>query len=177
MLDFMIIALPRSGTTWAANWLTTESTFCAHDPLWTTHYSDFDRAIPERAGGRLAGISCTAIWRWPNWLAGHPARKVIIHRDVSAVRRSMAKAGLPMIEPDAASWLAAIDGMHVAWTDLFKPGPAVQIWQHLAPDLPFDRERHRELSQARVEPNLATVKRDIGLNKRLGEELGLRMRG
>jgi len=26
MINFMIVALPRSGTTWAANWLTTDTT-------------------------------------------------------------------------------------------------------------------------------------------------------
>ena len=29
----MVIGLPRSRTTWMANWLTTTDTLCLHDPL------------------------------------------------------------------------------------------------------------------------------------------------
>ena len=34
-LDFAVLALPRSGTTWLANLLTTDTTLCRHDPFAT----------------------------------------------------------------------------------------------------------------------------------------------
>lgn len=174
MLDFMVIALPRSGTTWAANWLTTESIFCAHDPLWTTHYNDFDEVIPQRAKGRLAGISCTAIWRWPHWLSRHPARKLILHRDVDAVRKSMIDASLPPVGRESAEHLHSIEGTHVTWTDLFEPDRASMIWGFITDGLPFDNERHRELTQLCINPKLDAVDRDFALNRKLGEELGIK---
>lgn len=35
MLDYIIIALPRSGTAWVANLLSSEDRVCRHDPLGT----------------------------------------------------------------------------------------------------------------------------------------------
>lgn len=172
MLDFMIIALPRSGTTWAANWLTGERTFCMHDPLWTTHYSEIDAAVSKRAGGRLAGISCTAIWRWPDWLKRHPAKKLILHRDASEVRQSLVAAGIPVFL-DHAQKLAHIEGEHAPWTDLFDPARASALWAWLTGGLPFDAERHAELVKLEIQPRLGAVERDADLNRRLAEELGI----
>lgn len=170
MLDFMIIALPRSGTTWAANWLTGERTFCVHDPLWTAHYADLDGGVPLRAGDRLSGISCTALWRWPNWLRRHPARKLVLHRDIAEIDASLAAAGLPPITAGAAD-LASIEGEHAPWTDLFKRKRAEELWRWLTVGLPFDAERHAELVQTRIEPQLGAVRRDLALNRRLVAEL------
>ena len=55
MIDFMVIGLPRTGTTWASNWLTTDSTQCYHDPLYHTHYEDWDEKFSAR--DRKSGIS------------------------------------------------------------------------------------------------------------------------
>lgn len=173
MLDFMIIALPRSGTTWAANWLTGDRTFCAHDPLWTTHYSDIDAVVPRRAPGRLTGISCTTIWRWPDWLSQHPARKLILHRDIEEVRESLIAAGVPVFL-DGAADLANIEGEHVPWTDLFDPARAAALWAWLTGGLPFDAERHAELVKLEIQPQLSAVKRDVALNRRLADELGIK---
>lgn len=174
MLDFMVIALPRSGTTWAANWLITDATFCAHDPLWTVHYTDFDTAIKAKAGGRLAGISCTAIWRWPQWLAKHPARKLILHRDINEVRGALTAANIPLVERAAADQIAALDGRHIEWSDLFDPARAEKIWDWLTAGLPFDKARHAELVQLKIEPQQNAVKRDLALNARIADELGVR---
>jgi hypothetical protein len=59
MLDFIVLGLPRSATTWLANWLTTDRSLCLHDP--------FAKTLPEQwdAGGKRLGISCTGAYLMP----------------------------------------------------------------------------------------------------------------
>lgn len=172
MLDFMIIALPRSGTTWAGHWLSTGATNCVHDPLYTKHYRDWD-SVKKVRPGVLHGVSCTGIWRWANWVNQHPARKVILHRDVSEIRESCLLAGIEaqVTRADAAA-LHDIGGKHVHWTALFDPGSAADIWAHLV-DLPFDPGRHRHLRQIEMQPNFASLDIDRRLQARLSSELNL----
>jgi len=170
MIDFMVIGLPRSGTTWAANWLTTDATHCVHDPLYTTHYKDWDVLLPHRAPGRSVGVSCTGIWRWPEWLNGHPARKVILHRDVNEVRQSLADIGLPPIERTAAQQLGEIQGLHVPYTDLFDPSRAHVIWSYLT-DRPFNIARHREISAIEMQPEFSGLSVGHEVTRRLMEEI------
>ena len=144
MIEFMVIAAPRSGTTWAANWLTTDTTLCLHDPLFTCKPHDLD-AIKSV---RRIGIACTGIAYFPEWLKAHPARKVILHRPAEAVDASLAELGLPPCAEMMQENLAAIDGMHCQWTDLWEKPRA--IYEYLL-GLPFDAERHAQLDQMNVQ--------------------------
>lgn len=173
MIEFMVIGLPRSGTTWAANWLTTDRTFCVHDPLWRYHYSEFDSVIPARAGERLAGISCSGMWMWKDVLNAHPAKKVILHRPRTAILDSLQRIRMPEAVPPlrAHQVLDDIVGMHVSWRDLFHPERAASIWKHLCGDLPFDVERHTELTQTAVQPKFGSIHRDPELQIRIAQEL------
>ena len=177
-LDFIILGLPRSGTTWASNWLTNESLFCMHDPLWTLHYDDIDAEVAKRAGDRMAGVCCTALWRWPEWLGRHPARKLVLRRDFAEVAGSLKRIGFPPLPRDAVTSLDKVEGRHVPWTDLFKPERAEELWRWLTGGtIEFDAQRHAELVQHDVQPRVAAVKRDWRLNKRLGEEIVAQHRG
>jgi hypothetical protein len=173
VLDFIVVALPRSGTTWAANWLTDDQALCIHDPLWTMHYRDLDEAIPPMAGDRMAGISCTALWRWPDWLNRHPAKKLILHRNLDEVRESMMAAGLPPVSDASSQSLAAIRGLHAPWRDLFRPERAQAMWQLLT-GRPFDAVRHAELLQMEVSPRFSAVRRNLHLNAVLSREAARR---
>lgn len=168
MLDFMIISLPRSGSTWAANWMTTERTFCRHDPLWTIAPDQLDQEIARLAGPRCGGIACTGLWRWPEWINRHPARKLILHRDMGQIRASIDRLGIPRLPISAARQLSLIDGVHVDWRDLFDPVKAAPIWAYLTDGaIEFDDARHRELCAMRIEPAMSKVERDLALNQRL----------
>lgn len=169
MIDFMVIGLPRSGTTWAANWFTTGDIFCVHDPLWTTHYSDWDATL--KRDSRVSGISCTGIWRWPDWVNAHPARKLIVTRDIGDVRHSLRRIGLPVPPLNAARNLSLIEGVHVPFGHLFDPVTAEPIWDYLTGGLPFDRQRHHELRQISIEPRRDRLSIDGEVQRRIAAEV------
>lgn len=137
MIEFMLIAAPRSGTAWAANWLTTDSTLCLHEPTarWTPQ--EWDTLRSER---RL-GVACTvsaALHR--DFLNAHPARKVVLHRDINEIRASM--RALSIAGDYDVGVLEQINGQHYEWSELFSnPAP---IYEFLI-GKPFDAERHTEL--------------------------------
>lgn len=147
MIEFIVVGLPRSGTAWAANWLTTDTTHCIHDPLARYHHTDLDRI----ASSKRLGVSCTGLWQFPDWLNQHPAKKVILHRDRAEVARSLGRLGFADLPFPA---LDAIAGMHVNWRDLWDdPEP---IWEHLI-GTPFDAERHQLLRELNVQVDFDRV--------------------
>ncbi len=149
MIDFMVIALPRSGTTWAANWLTTDSTICLHDELAYRTLSEIDK---EYKTNKKLGLSDTGVFFYGAKLKQHPAKKVILHRDISEINKSLNTLGLPSIEPQVSKLLDNIDGLHVHYQDLFNsPEP---IWDYLI-GTKFDNERHHVLKQMQIQPEFA----------------------
>ena len=173
MLDFMIIGLPRSGTTWAANLFCTDRTLCFHDPLYTTHYQDWDTKLPEQAPVIAeVGISCTGIWRWSDWVNAHPARKVILHRDLGEIADSMREIGLPEMDLEAAEkQLSSIIGMHVPHSDLFDAAKARDIWRHLVKRSNFNQPRHRLLVDIEMQPKFSGLSVGPEVTRRLQEEI------
>lgn len=174
MLDFMIIGLPRSGTTWAANFFCTERTLCFHDPLYTTHYQDWDAELPKRAQkGAEVGVSCTGIWRWPDWVNAHPARKVILHRDLGDIADSMREIGLPEMDlMDAQNKLESVMGLHVPHTDLFDPRNCCDLWDYLTDGrVPFNWARHKLLVDIEMQPKFSGLSVGPEVTRRLQEEI------
>lgn len=173
MIDFMIIGLPRSGTTWASNWLTTDAIHCVHDPLYTEHYSDWDERLPALApAGASVGVSCTGIWRWADWVNKHPARKVILHRDLGEIQQSMAEIHMPghvgLAEEEA---LNSVIGFHVPHSDLFNTEHAEEIWNYLVPGQPFNAHRHRALVQVEMQPQFSGLSVGPEVMRKLMSEL------
>lgn len=166
MLDFMIIGLPRSGTTWAANFFTTERAVCLHDPLFTRHYADLDSI---RYDGKKVGISCTGIWRFPNFVNAHPARKIILRRPLAEVNSSLEAIGLPGCTEEDMLQHAMMPGEHFHFADLFNPWYARQMCDYIG--LPFDADRHAELVQIEMQPKFSGLKVGKEVTRRLVEEL------
>lgn len=162
----MVIGLPRSGTTWAANWLCTDRTHCIHDALNVHHYADLDLI----ESGKILGVADTGLWAFPAWLEAHTARKVILHRNLDEIAASLESIGLPPIPPNAGAVLDNIEGMHIPWTDLWEWDKASAIYNYLT-GLEFDAERHEELRQMNISPSLARVRRDKGVGRRLMSEI------
>lgn len=142
MIEFMLLAAPRSGTAWAANWLTTDRSLCLHDPLnrWTLAELD-NRWLKHRK----LGIACT-VSALSKDINQHTARKVVLHRDPQEVRESMAQLRIRGDYDFAA--LDKVEGRHYDWEQLFEdPAP---IYEFLL-RVPFDIERHRELRGMNVQ--------------------------
>jgi hypothetical protein len=153
MIDFIVTGLPRSGTTWAANWLTTDTTLCIHDPLYKYQIAELDLLKSDK---RL-GISCTGIWRLPEFLNIHPANKLIIHRDLSEVNDSLKnEMGVPTVTNKESESLDGIYGIHVNFDDLFDPVVAKDIYEWLL-EKPFDAERHAYLVELNIQPNFGKL--------------------
>lgn len=172
MLDFMIIGLPRSGTTWASNWLTTDASHCVHDPLYETHYTKWD--TDERFGhgrGLVTGASCTGVWRWARWVNDHPARKLVLLRPEEEVNRSLRLLGLPEMDIGSSRVLQSVNGLHVPHTWLFNTETARELWAYLMPGAPFNALRHQELMRIEMQPNFYGLSTGPEVTRRLMDEL------
>jgi len=174
MIDFMVIGLPRSGTAWAANWLTTDFSFCIHDPLNRIHYSEWDIDNGYFPKGSIKGVSCTGIWRWPEFVNSHPAKKLILRREFGNVQDSLWSNKLEEIEPDANVQLSRIEGLHIPYEHLFDPTVASTLWTHLLGTAPHNLSRHANLRGFNVQQQPESVRVDRGLQTRLHNELLLK---
>ena len=160
----MVLSSPRSGSTWASNWLTTDKTLCLHDPLWTHHYLDLDKITSHRA----IGVACTGLYLFPEWVNNHPARKVILHRNLEEINESLIEIGLGEITAKQHANLDLIEGWHIEWTDIFdKPK---KIYEYLL-ELPFDDERHGLLREIEMQPNFEKISIGKAVTRRLINEL------
>lgn len=166
MLDFMIIGLPRSGTTWAANFFTTERAVCLHDPLLTRHYDELDAL---QFGEKKVGIACTGIWRFPAFVNPHSARKIVLRRPLAEVNASLEAIGLPGCTEEDALQLAITPGEHFHFADLFNPWYAEKMCDYIG--LPFDADRHAELVQIEMQPKFSGLKVGKEVTRRLVEEM------
>lgn len=146
-IEFMVIAAPRSGTAWAANWLTTDTTLCLHEPSLRWPYQEWDRM----RSNKMVGIACTAVAiANPAFVCSHPARKVILHRDLVEIRASMQRLQIAGDYDPQVLW--DIEGLHCHWRQLFTdPEP---IYTYLL-QRPFDSLRHQELKSFNVQNTAA----------------------
>ena len=151
MIDFIVVSLPRCGTTWAANWLTTDTTVCLHDAL---AYQTFYEIDSNYKTNKKLGISDTGVFLYGDKLNKHPAKKVILHRDIKEINESLANIYLQPMPEELVHRLDEIDGLHVHYTDLFNnPKP---IWDYLI-GTEFDEERHNILKQMQIQPEFAAL--------------------
>lgn len=153
MIEFMILGGPRSATSWMSNWLTTDKTYCFHDPL--TEYK-IPRLEQVTIPGRRLGISCTCSYLYPNWVLNHKARKILLYRPIEEINRAHDAIGLQRIDPEVHNRLfgaLADAGIPVwDWQAPFQLKLAVDIWRHLLPDIPFDPYRWNLLVGLNCQP-------------------------
>jgi hypothetical protein len=154
-IDFFVLGGPRSATTWAANWLTTDSTFCLHDPLLEYSIRQLDNLTTP---GRRIGISCTSSVLYPDWVNGVDVPKVILYRDLEEINRSLRALGL--VELEKISHLSRLDAIKKAtmfdYRQLFIPSGAKAIADILG--VPWDPYRHDLLIQMNVQPQWRTLR-------------------
>lgn len=154
-IRFMVLGGPRSGTTWLANLLTTDTTLCMHDPLLAHRAGQLDALdIP----GKRLGIADTSALASPEWVWAHSARKVVLWRDPVEFNASLRMLGLREIDPQLyVRWIkAAPKGVPVIpWREIFSAAGAKRVCKQL--DVPFDRWRFEELVQMNVQPEFTRV--------------------
>lgn len=164
MIEFMLLSAPRSGSTWASNWLSTDTALCLHDPLWRYPYQELDQI----QSSKMLGVACTGLALFPEFVNAHPARKVILHRDLKEVDASLEKIGLSACSHAWDGALEKIRGVHLDWQDLFDQPR--HIYEYLL-DRPFDAERHELLREINVQPAFARLSIDRAATARLIREL------
>ena len=153
-----VFGLPRSGTTWVANWLMTANVRCLHDPAMRYRSGRLLRwAEEEVARGYIPAISCTAYWMCTDVVATD-GPLLSLAGNVSKIQSSLGGLGLPALP----EWLLA------AWRDFTQPEApggntfslaslrnekvARQVWRTLLGEVPFDALRHAELLRAHIAP-------------------------
>lgn len=147
MIDFIVIGLPRSGTTWLANWLTTDTTVCYHDP--------FAHSLPEQLDGhgKRLGIACTGAYLFPDWLAEHACPVAIIERDPGVCDASLQAMGLPPTTALRKRFYAA-RGRRWSFDDIWNETKARELWAFLLPGIAFDAVRYRLLGEMQIQPHM-----------------------
>jgi len=155
MISFMVLSAPRSGSTWASNWLTTTEQLCLHDPIFEHSVDELDSLNYKR---RRYGVACTALPLLTDWVNQHRGPKVILHRPLSEVNASLEAIGLTALGSAWQGVLERIEGFHIYYKDMFRAGPAQMIWEHLCPQLPFDRHRHELLTAMHIDPHFPRVR-------------------
>jgi hypothetical protein len=165
MIGFMVIGAPRSGTAWCSNWLTTERTLCLHDALFEHDLESLDSLRCDRT----LGLADTGIWAFPDFLAKHPAKKVILHRDPYEVDASLKRAGLPEVGLTALAALQKIEGLHVDWQVLFDAPALIHQW--LFGTYHHDKVRHAALRKLNVQVDFEKVDPDPTVCRRLIERM------
>lgn len=147
MIDFLVIGLPRSSTTWIANWLTTDRSLCLHDP--------FAYGLPEQwpRDARRFGISCTGAYLFPKWIASLDCPIAVIERNPDDCDTSLARMGWGDTSGCLNAFKAA-PGRRFNWTSLWNEAEAAELWAYLMPDVTFDAIRYRLLTDIQVQPHM-----------------------
>lgn len=145
ILDFIVVGMPRSGTTWISNWLTTDRTFCMHDPFAQGLPRDWER------DQRKFGISCTLSHALNGWLDEFHCPVAIIERTATDRNDSLVKAGLTAM-PEHPNF-GKVKGRRFAFDDLWDEEKAEAFWSYLLPAEPFDALRYRQLVRMQVQPH------------------------
>lgn len=147
MIDFMIVGLPRSGTAWLANWFTTERSICWHEPFWQRSLAELD----DMKGAGLFGIADTMLLLMSaDELNRHPAKKLIVHRELGDVNFSLSKLGLPSMQDEHKWRLDEIGGYHITFQDLFNVERFRPAAEWLLP-IPFDTARYSLLKNLNIQ--------------------------
>lgn len=151
IINFMVLGGPRSATTWAANWLTTNETVCLHDPL--LEYTPAQLHRMTFPGGKRFGISCTSSMLYPDWVNLQKCPKLVLHRNVGEINKSLEDLGLIKLIParhEARLASVKTNAMHIPYEYMFNTSFAAKISEFLG--VPFDAHRYDIIRQMRIEP-------------------------
>lgn len=152
MIKFRVFGLPRSGTSWVANWLSSGKLLCVHDPYeWCRSYNDYHNWEQTTS----CGISCTGGWLFDGWLLDVPT--ILLERPIAEVQASLLKLGLPILRKDQIDRWHSLPWERVTLQQLMDPDRARDIWTFLRKHH-FDLARHAQLRKFNVTPSIDVIK-------------------
>jgi hypothetical protein len=155
MIDFMVLALPRSGTAWVANLLTTDTSLCIHEAFMDHSIDDLD----NRSYDGMLGIAETSAFTKVDEINQHSAKKLVIERPLNEVNESIAELGFKtMLSYDL---MIQLKGYRIAFKDLFNYDIMAEAYYYLLRK-ELNQERHRMLCQMNIQ-NTAAIERVRGI--------------
>lgn len=132
MLDYCITGLPRSGTAWLANFLSTGDSLCVHE---ITNYN------MVRTHHKYFGTADSSFWKAPV-----PYKKLIyIDREEEAVIQSIINKGFPyarrLVKMCSEAGMKEKAHLIIKYDDLFTFDTAKFIYNYCLPGLKLDEDR------------------------------------
>ena len=157
MIDFMVLALPRSGTAWIANLLTTDSSLCIHEAFMDISIDDLD----NRPYDGMLGIAETSAFTKVDEINQHSAKKLVIERPLNEVNESIAELGFKAMPSYSADLMIQLKGYRIAYKDLFNYEIMSEAYYYLLRK-ELNQERHKMLCQMNIQ-NTAAIERVRGI--------------
>lgn len=148
-IRYIVVALPRSGTAWVANFLTWGDSFCFHEALYGCDSLDRFDHILTSTGAKYAGAAETAApallpalyHRFPH------AKYIFIMRDIEEIRVSLERINVTsdylnnMVLPFWWGIGSIENALVVQYKKLFTSTTMKVIWKHIGikESFPFRR--------------------------------------
>jgi len=162
--QYFIVALPRSGTAWLANFLTWGNSFCFHEALYGCESLERLDEIFVETGAKYAGGAETAVAsllpavyaRFPN------AKYIFVLRDIEDIFASLNRLQIPheQVQNMVLPFWWGIDNVHNALTvhfkSLFLSTTMRDIWEYIGIDQPFPFKRFELLRNMHVEDGFSS---------------------
>ena len=153
MIDFMVLGLPRSGTAWMANFLTTNDSVCLHESFMDY---DLDQLNKLDLGCKL-GISETAGIFHIDAINAIDCKKLIIERPLDEINNSLVNLRFPTMRIEHVEMLSKLEGHRVKFTELFTEKTMKFVCKEIA-QIEFNIHRFHQLCKMHVE-NIDAINR------------------
>lgn len=154
---FFITALPRSGTTFCANFFTYAGVFCWHEAmLGCADEDDFVRKLTDRESAQMGDSDSGLVFCLPMLRRRFPRSPVVvIDRNPFHVMASLNALVHPLPQATLEAYTRArlVADMTVAFDDLFLTETLRNMW-HTLTGLRFDQRRAEMLLNFQVQPEL-----------------------
>jgi len=181
MLDFLILALPRSRTAWLSRFLTYGDHICGHEEARHWRSLDDVRAFCSQPHVGSAETAVAPFWRLIDTFAP-TTRIVIVRRPVKDAWNSLMRVPGCNLDPDATlRALVSVDRkldqvaarrpvLSVNFDDLANEATCRSVWEHCLP-YDWDRGHWGRLAWVNVQCNLRAMMRYVIANMPALEKL------
>jgi len=166
MNNFFITGLPRSRTTWLANFFTHANSYCFHElGGMADTYIKLRDVMRTKREGYVGTADSSLPYYFEDLVQGKTEfRLAIIERDISDVYNSFSdwygdsfdeKKILSLLEDLRAKleyMKLKYNPLVLQFEDLNDEKKMEQLWSHCIPGLRFDADRYKMLNQMKIEP-------------------------